>query len=104
MSAAPPAGDEGPALPPCWSRPPEESWGPGPSPRGWLQDGDWHMEGCALPSLQQTAHCLRDTALLLLGDSNMKLFYDTIKGQLGQDAADCGHVKFESHDDCQVKK
>ena len=81
------SGPPSPQLPPCWTRPPRESWEL-PSQRGWLKAGAWYPDTCAIHNLNMDAlrRCLRNTSLLLQGDSNMRMMFVMLASILGSDA------------------
>ncbi|KAK7094530.1 NXPE family member 1-like [Littorina saxatilis] len=68
-----------PALPPCWARPPRDTW-QSSAHTGWLNKWAWQSNTCSLPALtpERVQRCMRNTTLILLGDSNQRLWFDII--------------------------
>ncbi|KAK7503115.1 hypothetical protein BaRGS_00005741 [Batillaria attramentaria] len=66
-----------------------------PAPTGWLRVGSWQGLTCSLPDLDvfQVRQCLRNTSMLLLGDSNARLMFSIVKSMLGCPSSAVWHAK-----------
>ncbi|XP_033743900.1 NXPE family member 3-like [Pecten maximus] len=65
---------------PCYKRPIKETWLE-ESPVGFYYKGKWHQRGCKntfIPSKISYETCLRDQYLFLIGDSNIRSWFDHI--------------------------
>ncbi|XP_033751063.1 NXPE family member 1-like [Pecten maximus] len=66
---------------PCYKRPNIETWNE-ESPVGFYYNGKWHQRGCKntfTPSKISYEKCLRDQYLFLIGDSNIRSWFDHIQ-------------------------
>ncbi|XP_060083110.1 NXPE family member 4-like [Ylistrum balloti] len=66
---------------PCYKRPSKETWLE-ESPVGFYYHGKWHQRGCTntfIPTKISYENCLRNQYLFLIGDSNIRSWFDHIK-------------------------
>ncbi|XP_070209468.1 NXPE family member 2-like isoform X2 [Littorina saxatilis] len=79
-------------LPPCRSLPSRRSWDLN-SPRGWMDNGKWRPLFCSIRDFQpdDVEQCLTNHTLYLLGDSNMRVWWEAMKNMLTCNRVESGH-------------
>ncbi|KAK7469455.1 hypothetical protein BaRGS_00036521, partial [Batillaria attramentaria] len=91
-------------LTPLLEPTPRETW-ESPVPRGWFLARSWRPSTCSVPEMTnlRAQQCMRNTTLLFLGDSNMDLFYKSVKHLVNISCANREEQDPHSPKQCQFR-